>query len=136
MACMAQTYKEEITALPDQTSIWLAAWLQQSTRQLPTELILDGKAEKKQYRHNHPSNRGSSTMKQNELSWLGKMTNRELNVWSSNGVAYHAFTHLIILVNQILGLHQRLHTESAPLKAILIFIINRQNIIWMQGRFK
>ena len=54
MACMAQTYKEEITALPDQTSIWLAAWLQQSTRQLPTELILDGKAEKKQYQTQPP----------------------------------------------------------------------------------
>ena len=66
-------------------------------------------------RHKHPPNPGSSTMKQNELSWLGNMTNRELNQWSSDGVAYHAFTHLIILVNQILGLHQGLHTESALL---------------------
>ena len=53
-------------------------------------------------RHKHPPNPGSSTLKQNELSWLGKMTNRKLNIWSSNGVAYYAFTRL----NQILGLHQ------------------------------
>ena len=32
-----------------QASIWLAAWTQESTRQMPMELILDGKAEKKQY---------------------------------------------------------------------------------------
>ena len=54
-------------------------------------------------------------MKQNKLSWLDKMKDRELNGWSSNSVAYHAFTHLIIPVNQILGLNQWLHIKSAPL---------------------
>ena len=33
-----------------------------------------------------------------EAQWLDKMANRELNGWSSDGVAYHGFTHLIILV--------------------------------------
>ena len=36
-------------SLPDQASIWVAAWSQQSTRQMWTELFLDGKREKKQY---------------------------------------------------------------------------------------
>ena len=133
---MAQTYKEEITALPDQTSIWLAAWLQQSTRQLPTELILDGKAEKKQYETQPPF---KPRVLNYEAEWtimVGQDDKQRIECMIINGVAYHAFTHLIILVNQILGLHQRLHTESAPLKAILIFIVNRQNIIRMQGRLK
>ena len=38
-----------------QVSIWLAAWPQQSTRQMPTELILDSKAEKKQSQTQAPS---------------------------------------------------------------------------------
>ena len=107
-------------SLPDQTSIWLVAWPQQSTRPMPAELILDGKAERKQYQtkpnqYQHPTNPDSSTVKQNWLSWLGKMTNRKLNGWSSDGVAYHAFTRLVNLVNQYLC---QLMVFQVPLKPL------------------
>ena len=42
-------------SLPDQASIWLAAWPQQSTWQMPTGLILDDKVEKKQHQTQAPS---------------------------------------------------------------------------------
>ena len=82
-------------SLPNQASIWLAAWPQQSTRQMPTELILDGKSENN-IRKKHPPNPGTSTMNQNKLSWLGKMTNRELNGWSSNGVEHQ----MVLIIQQ------------------------------------
>ena len=62
---------------------------------MPTELILNDKAEKKQYNTQALSKRSSSTMKQNELSSLGKLVNWELNGWSSNGV-----DHQMVLIIQ------------------------------------
>ena len=44
----------DVRQLP-QAPIWLAAWPQQSRKQIPTELILDGRAKKKQYKTQAPS---------------------------------------------------------------------------------
>ena len=71
-------------SLPDQASIWLAAWPQWSTREMP-ELTLDGKAEKKQCQTKAPSKPRLLNYKA-EWTIMLRQDDRELNGWSSNGV--------------------------------------------------
>ena len=84
-------------SLSDQASIWLAAWPQQSTRQMPTELILDGKVEKKQYQTKAPSKPRQFNYESEWTIMVGYDDKKRIEwmiikwCWSSNG-----FSHLVI----------------------------------------